>query len=52
MWLSDLRLELMDELFRVDNNNTSCHCCPDVRAVGLLGKPLIRAAPIWIVSLL
>jgi hypothetical protein len=27
----------MDELFRVDNNNNSCHCCPDVRSVGMLG---------------
>jgi hypothetical protein len=36
--LTELRLELMEELFRVDTPSTACcNCCPDMRATGVLG---------------
>jgi hypothetical protein len=51
--LTELRLELMEELFRVDTPSTACcNCCPDMRATGVLGTyraccfaPYVRVLP-------
>lgn len=36
--LLELRLETMEELFRIENTSYICGCCPDIRTAGLLGK--------------
>lgn len=37
----ELRLETMDELFRIENTSYVCGCCPDIRTAGLLGKLVV-----------